>query len=53
MKYNLKKDHTEIKKQIKNWEIRLDEIVVKLMKSNPEVSNDIEEITYEMMSINI
>ena len=50
-KYNTKKDLEEIKKQIKTWELRIDEII-----NNPkhqEALTDLEAISHEMMSINI
>lgn len=49
--YNLEKDHKELKKLIKSWELRIDKLI-----ENPddqEALNDLENISDEMMSINI
>lgn len=57
-KYSLKKDHAEIKKQIKEWERRVDEIVKDLprattKKKRDELINELENISHEMMAVNI
>ena len=59
-KYNLKKDHIEIKKQIKLWEICLDHLVgVMTCKGymtkdqRLKVASYLENMADEMMSINI
>ena len=57
--YNLKKDHAEIKKQIKGWELTLDDVLKKYNDGDCDpitISNfmrDIEQMSQEMMSINI
>ena len=57
-KYSLKKDHAEIKKMIKKWEMALDCCVVELDgKMNgvqrEDMGNRLENISHEMMSINM
>ena len=56
--YNLKKDHTEIKKHIKEWEVKLNEIVWTYLFSDKPIEStnvleELEEISHEMCSINI
>lgn len=62
--YNLKKDHAEIKKQIKGWELEIDEIVNMYFeaKRDPDkfaqmdysqVIDKLESISQDMMAINI
>jgi len=44
-------DHRELKKQIKEWELRIDKLI-----NNPddgEALRELENISHEMMSINI
>ena len=68
IKYSLKEDHAEIKKQIKTWEIEIDKLVEILLKSpnhilahdgnkvtlDVEILRDgLEELSNEMMAINI
>ncbi len=55
-KYDLKADHASIKRQIKTWELMLDEIVVGLLDGNlPKnlIVNELENLSHEMMAINI
>lgn len=55
MKYDIKQDHTDIKQQIKEWELRIDYIIGRLSATDvkTEIIDDLEQITNEMMSINI
>jgi hypothetical protein len=50
-KYSFKQDHAELKKQIKDWETRIDALI-----DNPddqEALNELENISHEMMTVNI
>ena len=55
--YNLEKDHASIKKQIKDWEMSIDEIATCLRDDDVEdhydCLSDLEQISQEMMAINI
>ena len=53
--YNLKQDHTNIKKQIKEWEIELDKISDMTYKEYDieDVRIRIDELSNAMMAINI
>lgn len=55
--YDLKTDHTEIKKQIKGWEIKIDEITGRSIGDNKvsyqDVMDIIEDISHEMGAINM
>jgi len=71
--YSLKKDHTTIKKHIKEWEKKLDKIVGILLEATPntdikltpfidencpsysvrDISEELEQMSHEMMAINI
>lgn len=49
--YDIAKDHAEIKKQIKDWELRIDALI-----NNPdddEALRELEAISHEMMAINM
>jgi len=58
--YNLRADHTAIKKQIKEWEKEVDAMVT-LLTSNKPLSNPVrtamrdslEAMSHEMMAINL
>ncbi len=64
-KYNLKKDHTAIKSQIKEWELEIDKLVNMIfdIHKDPTPYNQnelkdnvlprLEELSDEMMAINI
>lgn len=52
MTYDLKKDHASIKKQIKDWEGRIDHIVA-LLPINSAIANELEDMSHEMSAINI
>lgn len=65
-KYNLAEDHREIKKQIKEWELSLDNVIDKLLSIGSSEGTSIglenalvtytktlEDISNEMMAINI
>ena len=58
-KYTLKADHTAIKKQIKFWELTLDECIKKYNcgdcdpQTISDIMSQIEFLSHEMMSINI
>ena len=51
-KYDLKKDHQEIKKQIKTREIKIDALL-KDGDCNRFISEELEAIANEMMAINM
>lgn len=60
MKYDIKKDHANIKKQIKTWEHTLDHLINALYVDEPineqqkdRVIQHLEVISHEMMTINI
>jgi hypothetical protein len=56
-KYSLKKDHEEIKAQIKEWEKILDSVINCLQDSevyeHHDCIEDLEKISHEMTAINI
>ena len=60
-KYSLKKDHEAIKKQIKEWETKLDILITYLETETsfkrkidiPVVADGLANISNEMMAINI
>lgn len=60
-KYNLKADHEAIKKQIKEWEIKLDKLVKDGVIESRDttagtvwyVFDELENISHEMMAVNL
>lgn len=62
MAYDLKEDHALLKQHIKKWELELDGIIAKYSEANKgnqfeplvnQISDELEGISQEMMSINI
>ena len=53
MNYSLKKDHTAIKKHIKEWEIAIDGIVRCSDPKCEDCMDKLEAISNEMMAINL
>jgi len=62
MVYDLQTDHAEIKKQIKEWELKIDSIRGALLVyeaheeeycSLSDLGEELEEISHEMMTINL
>jgi hypothetical protein len=53
MNYSLKKDHTAIKKHIKEWEIAIDGIVRCPDRKCEDCMSELEDISHEMMAINL
>ena len=56
MKYDIKQDHTDIKQQIKEWELELNAIHYYLMTNETYEGNlldDLESVVDEMMAVNI
>lgn len=54
--YSLKKDHAEIKKQIKEWETKINEIVYchnTGIATPKDILNTLEVISHEMTAVNI
>lgn len=51
--YDLKTDHTEIKKQIKEWEQRLDKIIIEQLTDPSTMRDELENMSHEMMAINM
>jgi hypothetical protein len=59
-KYDLKKDHEAIKRQMIDWELTLDLIVKEIRDAENlkdidvnAIADDLEEISHEMMAINL
>lgn len=61
MKYDIKKDHASIKQQIKEWELKIDNIIEKLdvvfndstLGDIPILQQELESISDDMCAINI
>ena len=59
--YDLKKDHEGIKAQIKEWETKIDDIFRQLntvfeestLGDIPKIQEQLDDISHEMMSINL
>lgn len=55
--YSIEDDHKAIKKQIKEWESRLDKIIIHLLldhkKATMECVDQLRDVSNEMMSINM
>lgn len=53
--YSLEQDHANIKKQIKEWEIKIDRIIREYPTPElpEEVAYTLENLSHEMMAINI
>ena len=57
-KYNLKVDHKAIKKQIKDWELLIDDVVQALLDGTTKeeqemIADKLEAVSHEMTAINI
>jgi len=52
--YNLKEDHEAIKRQIKDWENRIDNLInISSSKNCNNLLNELSVISDEMLAINI
>jgi len=59
--YDLKKDHAEIKKEIKGWELKIDEMLKNYgenlndmyMDDGNSISAELDQMSQNMMAINI
>lgn len=49
-KYSIKEDHVKIKKQIKNWEKDIDNLINSI--NDDKVVDILEKISHEMFAIN-
>jgi hypothetical protein len=57
MEYDIVKDHEDIKEQIKDWEKRVDSLIIMLLGSDDvskeDLINELENLSQEMCAINI
>ncbi len=54
--YELNTDYNELKKQIKEWENIVDNLILKLYPSvttDDDIIGDLDKLSHEMMSINM
>ena len=53
MTFDYEKNHAEIKKQIKEWEKAVDEVIRCLYNEHEDCVTKLEGISHEMMAINM
>jgi hypothetical protein len=54
MSYSIEQDHANIKKQIKEWEQSIDQVINYLReRDNYDLVEDLEKVSHEMMAINL
>lgn len=52
--WNVQDDHANIKKQIKEWEKQIDQVINYLReRDQQDLVEDLETISHEMMSVNL